>query len=147
MAVGTPSLPNKPTVPEVINTAAEKFGWGRHSTPPAVLSAHGGSSPLRRGRGFAAGFKNIGFSFGYKENCWARVELHGKAEIETVAVWSASAEVGQEQPHTILAQIAAEATRRARSKSPPGDDGHPRYRQRPVRASALAADRHVWQLP
>lgn len=108
MAVGTPP-PNKPTVLEVINAAAEKFGWQASTVSRQPSSARGGASPLRRGRGFAAGFKNIGFSFGYKENCWARVELHGKAEIETVTVWSASAEVGQGN-HTILAQIAAEVT-------------------------------------
>lgn len=108
MAVGTPP-PNKPTVLEVINAAAEKFGWQASAVGRQRSSAPADSSPLRRGRGFAAGFKNIGFSFGYKENCWARVELHGKAEIETVTVWSASAEVGQGN-HTILAQIAAEVT-------------------------------------
>ncbi len=62
-----------------------------------------------RAWGFAAGFKNIGFSFGYKENCWARVEIRGDGEIEDVVVYSASAEVGQGN-HTILAQMAAEVT-------------------------------------
>jgi CO/xanthine dehydrogenase Mo-binding subunit len=61
-----------------------------------------------RGKGFAAGFKNIGFSFGYQENCWAKVELRGKAEIDEVVVYHASAEVGQ-GTHTVMAQMAAEA--------------------------------------
>ncbi|GAB4484257.1 MAG: selenium-dependent xanthine dehydrogenase [Anaerolineales bacterium] len=99
MSVGT-LPPNKPTVLEVIEAAVQKFGWGQSS-----VSGH--QSPVKRGRGFAAGFKNIGFSFGYKENCWARVEIQGKAEIESVTVWCASAEVGQGN-HTILAQMAAE---------------------------------------
>ncbi len=99
MSVGT-LPPNKPTVLEVIEAAVQKFGWGQSS-----VSSH--QSPVKRGRGFAAGFKNIGFSFGYKENCWARVEIQGKAEIESVTVWCASAEVGQGN-HTILAQMAAE---------------------------------------
>lgn len=101
MSVGT-LPPNKPTVLEVMEAAAEKFGWKRHS----VI---GNQSTVKRGRGFAAGFKNIGFSFGYKENCWARVEIRGRGEIESVTVWCASAEVGQGN-HTILAQVAAEVT-------------------------------------
>jgi CO/xanthine dehydrogenase Mo-binding subunit len=99
MSVGTPP-PNRPTVLEVINAAAEKFGWNQYA-------ARSNQSPVKRGRGFAAGFKNIGFSFGYKENCWARVEIWGEAEIESVTVWCAAAEVGQGN-HTILAQMAAE---------------------------------------
>ncbi len=99
MSVGT-LPPNKPTVLEVMEAAVEKFGWNQY---PVTSN----QSPVKRGRGFAAGFKNIGFSFGYKENCWARVEIQGKAEIESVTVWCASAEVGQGN-HTILAQMAAE---------------------------------------
>jgi len=99
MSVGT-LPPNKPTVLEVMEAAVEKFGWNQYS-------AISNQSPVKRGRGFAAGFKNIGFSFGYKENCWARVEIQGKAEVESVTVWCASAEVGQGN-HTILAQMAAE---------------------------------------
>ncbi|PWH13367.1 MAG: aldehyde oxidase [Anaerolineae bacterium] len=108
MAVGTPP-PNKPTILEVINAAAEKFGWEQNSGPSHPPSPSNTPPAVKRGRGFAAGFKNIGFSFGYKENCWARVEIHGRAEIETVTVWCAAAEVGQGN-HTILAQIAAEVT-------------------------------------
>ncbi len=103
MTVGT-LPPNKPTIIEVMDAALEKFGWDK-SLPLAGNS----QSALKRGRGFAAGFKNIGFSFGYKENCWARVEIRGKSEIEEVIVWNAAAEVGQGN-HTILAQMAAEVT-------------------------------------
>ncbi len=103
MSVGT-LPPNKPTVLEVMEAAVEKFGWENRSEQ---LSVSSNQSPVKRGRGFAAGFKNIGFSFGYKENCWARVEIRGKAEVESVTVWCASAEVGQGN-HTILAQMAAE---------------------------------------
>jgi CO/xanthine dehydrogenase Mo-binding subunit len=59
-----------------------------------------------RGHGFACGFKNVGFSFGYQENSWARVELHGKTRIEQAIVWHAGAEVGQ-GTHTVMAQMAA----------------------------------------
>jgi CO/xanthine dehydrogenase Mo-binding subunit len=68
----------------------------------------GSASHLKRGKGFAAGFKNIGFSFGYQENCWAKVEIHGKGEIEKVVLHHAGAEVGQ-GTHTVMAQMAAEA--------------------------------------
>lgn len=108
MAVGT-LPPNKPTVLEVIEAAAEKFGWEQGAVNRNQGSVNSHRTAVKRGRGFAAGFKNIGFSFGYKENCWARVEIHGQAEIEAVTVWCAAAEVGQGN-HTILAQIAAEVT-------------------------------------
>jgi len=98
--------PGPVTAVQVIEAAAQGAGWrradGGRRTVDRPLS-----SVLRRGTGLAAGFKNIGFSFGYKENCWARVEIHGKAEIERVVVYNAAAEVGQGN-HTILAQMAAE---------------------------------------
>jgi CO/xanthine dehydrogenase Mo-binding subunit len=99
LGVGTPA-PGPVSVPEVIQSAAEKFGWSNYKKQP--------NGHLARGRGFAAGFKNVGFSFGYQENCWARVELHGKAEIDQVVLVHASAEVGQ-GTHTVMAQMAAEA--------------------------------------
>jgi len=61
-----------------------------------------------RGRGFACGFKNIGFSFGYQENCTATVELYGGVEIEKAVIRHAAAEVGQ-GTHTAIVQMAAEA--------------------------------------
>jgi CO/xanthine dehydrogenase Mo-binding subunit len=87
-------------VPEVIEAAARKFGWEPHSRHP-------GQGEVVRGRGFAAGFKNVGFSFGYQENSWAKVEIHGDGSIERVVVHHAGAEVGQ-GTHTIMAQMAAE---------------------------------------
>jgi CO/xanthine dehydrogenase Mo-binding subunit len=101
MAVGT-LPPDKPRILEVIDAAVEKFSWG------AASEQKTGDS-LVRGRGFAAGFKNIGFSFGYKENCWARVEIRGGKDIKEVTLWHAATEVGQGN-HTILAQMAAEVT-------------------------------------
>jgi CO/xanthine dehydrogenase Mo-binding subunit len=63
----------------------------------------------RRGIGFACGFKNIGYSFGFPEQSWATIELHGGAEIEQVIVRAAGADVGQ-GAHTAFVQMAAEAT-------------------------------------
>jgi len=102
--VGTPA-PGSVSIVQCIETARDRFGWTinhRHQT-----IAHSPSSIIR-GQGFACGFKNVGFSFGYQENSWARLELHGKTRIESVVVWHAGAEVGQ-GAHTVMAQVAAEA--------------------------------------
>lgn len=111
MGVGTPS-PSPVSVAQCIEAAAEKFGWksydGRWTRDHGSSSSVHRPSSLVRGRGIAAGFKNIGFSFGYQENCWAKIELHGKAEIDKVVLHHASAEVGQ-GTHTVMIQMAAEA--------------------------------------
>jgi CO/xanthine dehydrogenase Mo-binding subunit len=101
MGVGTPS-PSPVTVTECIKAAVQQFDWANSNIKT-------GSAPhLKRGKGFAAGFKNIGFSFGYQENCWAKVEIHGNGEIEKVVLHHAGAEVGQ-GTHTVMMQMAAEA--------------------------------------
>jgi CO/xanthine dehydrogenase Mo-binding subunit len=64
------------------------------------------SSAIRRGRGFACAFKNVGFSFGAPERCEATIRLHGGAEIERVELYHAAADVGQGS-HTVLRQMAA----------------------------------------
>jgi CO/xanthine dehydrogenase Mo-binding subunit len=96
---------------QVIEAAARKAGWDNQSGQ-WMLKQEKQVDPaqphLARGIGLAAGFKNIGFSFGYKDNCWARVEIHGNGSIDHVIVYNAAAEVGQGN-HTILAQLAAEA--------------------------------------
>jgi CO/xanthine dehydrogenase Mo-binding subunit len=99
LAVGTPA-PGRVSIVECIEAARDRAHWTQPMKKPAAPH-------LRRGRGFAAGFKNVGFSFGYQENSWARVELHGKTEIQQVVVWHAGAEVGQ-GTHTVMAQVAAE---------------------------------------
>jgi CO/xanthine dehydrogenase Mo-binding subunit len=108
LSVGTPA-PGRVSIVECIEAAREKFGWDKkHSTPDHALSEAERLGVRGRGRGFACGFKNVGFSFGYQENSWARVELHGKTKIEHAVVWHAGAEVGQ-GTHTVMAQMAAEA--------------------------------------
>lgn len=104
MGVGTPS-PSPVTVTQCIEAARDRFGWKTNRR--RQTSDHSPSSTVR-GQGFAAGFKNIGFSFGYPENCWAKIELHGKGEIDQVLLHHASAEVGQ-GTHTVMIQMAAEA--------------------------------------
>jgi CO/xanthine dehydrogenase Mo-binding subunit len=98
--VGTPA-PGRVSIIECIEAARDKFGWKAGINHKALSKASSA-----RGRGFACGFKNVGFSFGYQENSWARVELHGRTGIEQVVVWHAGAEVGQ-GTHTVMAQIAA----------------------------------------
>ena len=98
--VGTPA-PGRVSIVQCIEAARDRFGWSEKRSVSKNLD-----STLVQGRGFACGFKNVGFSFGYQENSWARVELHGKTEIDHVVVWHAGAEVGQ-GAHTIMAQFAA----------------------------------------
>jgi CO/xanthine dehydrogenase Mo-binding subunit len=105
--VGTPP-PGGVTIPQVIEATAQKAGWTHDDSgwrrPPTPAS----TSTLKRGHGVAAGFKNVGFSFGYPENCTVRIELRGGTEIEQATVYYAGAEVGQ-GIHTTVAQMAAEA--------------------------------------
>ncbi len=63
---------------------------------------------IKRGVGFACGFKNVGFSFGFPERAYATIEIHGQAEIERVALHQAGSDVGQ-GAHTAFRQMAADA--------------------------------------
>ena len=102
LSVGTP-LPKGVSLPEVVKKCSQEAD--------ELRSIAGSDSPgisLRRGFGFACAFKNVGFSFGAPEHCWATVELHGRTHIEKVVVHHAAAEVGQ-GTHTVIAQMAAEA--------------------------------------
>lgn len=114
LSVGSP-LPKGVSLEHVVREGALKAGWemSEHflglgaphfKRPPAPASA----GRFRRGIGFAIAFKNVGFSFGAPENCWAIVELQGGSEIERVIVRHAASEVGQGS-HTVIAQMAAEA--------------------------------------
>ena len=118
-------IPPGCTMPEVLERLALEAGWTRdeeghwHAPPP--LSPQEGprdeehprtgleASPARRlrGRGIAIAYKNVGFSFGFVDECHATVELHGEAEIEKVVVRHAGADDGQ-GAHTVMAQVAAE---------------------------------------
>jgi len=107
-AMGTP-LPGGVGLVEVTERCARAAGWQKTDQgwkKPANRQI--GKSANRSGIGLAAAFKNVGFSFGYQENCWAKVELQGGAEIEEVVVYIGSAEVGQGS-HTVIRQMAAEA--------------------------------------
>ncbi|MGD8555320.1 MAG: xanthine dehydrogenase family protein molybdopterin-binding subunit [Anaerolineales bacterium] len=111
LSVGTP-LPPGVTLDKVVEACAKKAGWKRGKkgwNRPSRKSLGEPTEPhLVRGIGFACGFKNVGFSFGAPESCWATIELRGEAEIEEVILYHAGAEVGQ-GAHTAMAQMAAEA--------------------------------------
>ena len=97
------------SIDRVIEEAVNRADWQRvdgvYSRKPSAAHAH--NNPVKTGYGMACGFKNVGFSFGYKDNCWAKVEISGNSNPEKARVWIASAEVGQGN-HTILAQMVAE---------------------------------------
>lgn len=98
MSFGTP-VPSQVSIVQCIEAARDQFRWKKAKKK--------NSKPhLARGHGFAAGFKNVGFSFGYQENCWSKVEIHGNGKMDRVIVHQAGAEVGQGL-HTVMIQMAA----------------------------------------
>ncbi|MDX1601181.1 MAG: xanthine dehydrogenase family protein molybdopterin-binding subunit, partial [Anaerolineales bacterium] len=113
LSVDTP-LPGEVSLQQVIEACASEAGWKEtvKGWQGPSRSAIGPPPPeedhVRRGIGFACGFKNIGFSFGFPESCEATIELRGGAEIEEVVLHHAGADVGQ-GAHTVMAQMAAEA--------------------------------------
>jgi CO/xanthine dehydrogenase Mo-binding subunit len=106
-AMGT-RLPGGVSLVEVTRQCAEGAGWTETESGWQKPRVAMGSSQAARGIGLATAFKNVGFSFGYQENCWAKVELSGGAEIEEAVVYIGSAEVGQ-GTHTVIRQMAADA--------------------------------------
>jgi xanthine dehydrogenase D subunit len=62
---------------------------------------------LRRGVGFAVGYKNIGYSGGFDDSAECRVKLFATPSGPMAEVHSAAAEVGQ-GVHTLMIQIARE---------------------------------------
>ncbi|MEZ4666713.1 MAG: xanthine dehydrogenase family protein molybdopterin-binding subunit [Anaerolineae bacterium] len=108
LSVGTP-LPKGVSIPQVVEACAKESFWSKRNGTWKQKKTKQSSNPaLRRGVGFACGFKNIGFSFGFPEQNWATIELYGKSEIEEVVLRQAGAEVGQ-GAHTVFVQMAAEA--------------------------------------
>lgn len=124
LSVGT-RLPAGVSLPLVVEECAlkagwtwDKSGWQRpvgEITPPKgegslafLAPTQVEESHLKRGLGFSCAYKNVGFSFGFPEQCWATAELHGTGEIEEVVIHHAGADVGQ-GAHTVFAQMAAEA--------------------------------------
>jgi CO/xanthine dehydrogenase Mo-binding subunit len=117
LSVQTP-LPQGLSISQVVERCAEAADWRKAENSwqrPDDLDKLDWITPidakmpyLKRGIGFSCGFKNIGFSFGAPEECWATVELHGKAKIERVVIRHAASDVGQGS-HTAIAQMVADA--------------------------------------
>lgn len=85
LSVGTP-LPKGVSITQVVEHCAKSGGWQKTALGwqrRKDLTQPYQDLYLKRGVGFACAFKNVGFSFGAPENCWATVELHGTGEIET----------------------------------------------------------------
>ncbi|MEM7125442.1 MAG: xanthine dehydrogenase family protein molybdopterin-binding subunit [Chloroflexota bacterium] len=120
------------TAVEVTEEAAKHGGWlndskqGWHRSPqseqvadPILLAADAvqnmslqtsldaSAGQVARGIGLATCYKNVGFSFGFPEHCYATVELRGEAEIGQAIVGCVGADVGQ-GAHLAFRQIAAE---------------------------------------
>jgi CO/xanthine dehydrogenase Mo-binding subunit len=106
-AMGTP-LPGGVSLVEVTEQCALAAGWRPSGSGWRKPPSRNPQSSIRYGVGLAAAFKNVGFSFGYQENCCAKIELRGSAEIEQATVTIGSAEVGQGS-HSAILQMAAEA--------------------------------------
>ncbi len=124
LSTGTP-IPGGVGLTETIIAAAKAAGWtqdeaGHWRRPQIAMSKRQKTGdalspnlpttnlPVYRGIGFACGFKNVGFSLGYQENSYARIELRGGNEIAEAIVYFAGADCGQGN-HTVVAQMAAEA--------------------------------------
>lgn len=75
-----------------------------HSFPGGTGNVSRGEN-LRRGVGFAVGYKNIAYSGGFDDSSEARVRLFAAPEGPVVEVHSAAADVGT-GIHTVLAQVA-----------------------------------------
>jgi CO/xanthine dehydrogenase Mo-binding subunit len=104
----TGSLP----VAEVIRKTAELREPEPEPLPRDAIRLPGGAGNVtrgdgvKRGVGFAVGFKNIAYSHGFDDYCSARVRLHASATGELAAeVHCAASEVGQGVTNVIL-QVA-----------------------------------------
>lgn len=102
-------IPKGVSIREVVKRAAEEGGWRQTEKGWVKPEIEGSDDPhVKLGLGFACGYKNIGFSYGYRENCGATIELYGDKEIERAVLYHSGAEVGQ-GAHTVFLQFAAEA--------------------------------------
>jgi CO/xanthine dehydrogenase Mo-binding subunit len=107
-------MPPGVSLPEVVDACADAADWSGPRPDPKPIAAFaslpGSASTVRRGRGFACTYKNVGFSFGFPERSEARIVLRGDdGEPTSAELYLAGADVGQ-GAHTAFVQMAAEAT-------------------------------------
>ncbi|MBN1316792.1 MAG: molybdopterin-dependent oxidoreductase, partial [Anaerolineales bacterium] len=93
---------------EVTQECARAAGWKKVGEDWFKPELHASDPSRQIGVGIATACKNVGFSYGYQENCWARIELRGGASIDEALVYIGSAEVGQ-GTHTAIRMMASEA--------------------------------------
>ena len=106
--VRTP-LPKGITIDKSITECALAAGWKlKNGEWQAPVLTKTDDEDIYTGIGFAAGLKNVGFSFGAPEKCFATIELHGTSEIEKAILHHAGADVGQ-GAHSAFRQFAASA--------------------------------------
>jgi len=108
-------LPLGVGVHRVLEACAEKAPasapWPETAPFQPIASLPAEADQLRRGRGYAVGMKNVGFSFGFPEACEADVIFHGDIDSDRpsqVELFHSAAEVGQ-GVHTALIQMVADA--------------------------------------
>ena len=109
-------MPPGVTIAEVVDACAEAANYGgvlpavEPFSPVATLPSD--PNAVRRGRGFACAYKNVGFSFGFPERCEATIELHGAEDDEhptSAVLFHGGADLGQ-GAHQVFLQMTAEAT-------------------------------------
>jgi len=106
-------MPEGVTTTEVIDTCADRSGWSEPLRAAApfnpIASIPAETDAVRRGRGFASGYKNVGFSFGFPERSEAEIHLHGDGDTpERADLFQGGSDVGQ-GAHLAFRQIAADA--------------------------------------
>jgi CO/xanthine dehydrogenase Mo-binding subunit len=108
------AMPDGVTIGPVVDRCASEAAVPLTDPAPAFspfASLPPRADALRRGRGFACAFKNVGYSFGFPERCEAKIVLHGSDHNDQPAgaeLYHGGAEVGQGS-HTVLVQMTAEA--------------------------------------
>ncbi len=106
-------MPLGVTTTEVIDACADRSGWTSPQQPAApfnpIASLPTQPDSIVTGRGFASGYKNVGFSFGFPERCEADIHLHGDGDTPDRAdLYHGGSDVGQ-GAHLAIRQIAADA--------------------------------------
>ena len=98
--------PKGVTIKPVLEACATRAGWDNTDTGWNAPAKMGSTDALKRGRGLAVAFKNIGFSFGARKIAM-QSELHGKTKVSRLCYitlvqrWV--------RVHTVSKQFAAEA--------------------------------------